>query len=75
MTELTKDSEQLPPFETADLRANLATYLNTPFDDPSGIQVRSATTNGAFTPSSIMMVSRSMSARQTRCFELGFGDT
>jgi GIY-YIG catalytic domain len=36
MTELTTDSERLPPFETADLRANLATYLNALFDDPSG---------------------------------------
>lgn len=40
MTELNKDSEQLPPFETADLRANLAIYLNTPFDDPSGIPMK-----------------------------------
>lgn len=40
MTELAKDSEQLPPFETADLRSNLATYLNTPFNDPSGLRVK-----------------------------------
>jgi hypothetical protein len=40
MTELVKDSERLPPFETADLRANLAIYLDSPFDDPSGSKVK-----------------------------------
>jgi hypothetical protein len=36
MTELAKDSEQLPPFETADLRDNLAKYLNTQLAHPHG---------------------------------------
>jgi hypothetical protein len=36
MTELVKDNEKLPPFETADLHAKLAEYLNTKFADPSG---------------------------------------
>jgi hypothetical protein len=40
MTEPSKDSEKLPPFETADLRANLAKYLETPFGDPSGAQIK-----------------------------------
>jgi hypothetical protein len=30
------DDERLPPFETAELRRNLARYLDTPFPDPSG---------------------------------------
>jgi hypothetical protein len=40
MTELVKDGEQLPPFETADLRANLSKYLDTLFDDPSGHKMK-----------------------------------
>ena len=35
-----EDGSHLPPFETEDLRANLAAFLDTPFDDPSGFQVR-----------------------------------
>lgn len=30
----------VPPFETEDLRASLATFLDTPFDDPSGSKVK-----------------------------------
>lgn len=30
------DADNTPPFETADLRAQLTTYLNTPFADPTG---------------------------------------
>jgi len=30
------DSVNVPPFETDDLRRNLATFLDTPFEDPSG---------------------------------------
>ncbi len=40
MTELVKDSERLPPFETADLRSNLVVYLDTLFEDPSGSRVK-----------------------------------
>ena len=40
MSEITKDSVQLPPFETADLRSNLTQYLDSPFTDPSGSQVK-----------------------------------
>jgi len=35
-----RDASQLPPFETEDLRANLAAFLDTPFDDPAGHKVR-----------------------------------
>lgn len=35
-----RDASQLPPFETEDLRSNLAAFLDTPFDDPAGHQVR-----------------------------------
>lgn len=34
------DDAHVPPFETQDLRANLAAFLDAPFDDPSGLQVR-----------------------------------
>jgi hypothetical protein len=34
------DSENLPPFETEDLRINLAKFLDAPFLDPSGAEVR-----------------------------------
>ena len=34
------DSENLPPFETEDLRVNLAKFLDAPFHDPSGAEVR-----------------------------------
>lgn len=34
------DSENVPPFETEDLRANLAAYLDSPFQDSSGATVR-----------------------------------
>ncbi len=30
------DATNFPPFETEDLRSNLAAFLDTPFDDPSG---------------------------------------
>jgi hypothetical protein len=30
------DAVNFPPFETEDLRANLVTYLDTPFEEPSG---------------------------------------
>jgi hypothetical protein len=30
------DSVNFPPFETEDLRSNLTSFLDTPFDDPSG---------------------------------------
>lgn len=33
------DLVRLPPFETADLRANLTRFLDAPFDDPSGAKV------------------------------------
>ena len=39
MTELfarDPDAVNVPPFETEDLRRNLATFLDTRFDDPSG---------------------------------------
>ena len=39
MTELFQrdpDAVNVPPFETEDLRRNLAVFLDTPFDDPSG---------------------------------------
>ena len=36
MIEVAKDSDQLPPFETADLRANLTIFLNTEFADSTG---------------------------------------
>ncbi|MGC1301439.1 MAG: GIY-YIG nuclease family protein [Caulobacteraceae bacterium] len=39
MSELFKrdpDSVNFPPFETEDLRSNLASFLDTPFQDPSG---------------------------------------
>ena len=36
----TLDGSHLPPFETEDLRANLAAFLDTPFEDPSGETVR-----------------------------------
>jgi hypothetical protein len=35
-----QDGSHLPPFETEDLRSNLAAFLDTPVDDPSGQQVR-----------------------------------
>ncbi len=35
-----QDGSHLPPFETEDLRANLAAFLDTPLDDPSGVRVR-----------------------------------
>jgi hypothetical protein len=35
-----KDASQIPPFETEDLRANLAAFLDTPFEDPAGHTVR-----------------------------------
>jgi hypothetical protein len=34
------DSVNVPPFETEDLRANLAKFLDSPFDDPSGSAVK-----------------------------------
>jgi hypothetical protein len=34
------DSENVPPFETEDLRANLARFLDAPFADPSGAEVK-----------------------------------
>jgi hypothetical protein len=34
------DSINVPPFETEDLRANLTTYLDTPFADPAGNAIR-----------------------------------
>jgi hypothetical protein len=34
------DFTNTPPFETEDLRANLARYLDTPFDDPAGAPMR-----------------------------------
>src|ERR1700678_2725716 len=40
MTRKNKDSEKQPPFETADLRANLSKFLNAHFSDPSGNQVK-----------------------------------
>jgi GIY-YIG catalytic domain len=40
MTGPDKDSERLPPFETADLRSNLVIYLDTLFQDPSGTQMK-----------------------------------
>ena len=39
MTDLIRrdpDAVNFPPFETEDLRQNLAKFLDTPFDDPSG---------------------------------------
>ncbi|MCR5881247.1 GIY-YIG nuclease family protein [Phenylobacterium sp. J367] len=41
MTDLSQrdpDAVNFPPFETEDLRTNLTTFLDTPFDDPSGAQ-------------------------------------
>lgn len=35
-----EDGSHLPPFETEDLRANLAAFLDSGFDDPSGLRVR-----------------------------------
>lgn len=35
-----QDGSHLPPFETEDLRANLAAYLDTPFADPGGVDIR-----------------------------------
>lgn len=35
-----EDGSHLPPFETEDLRANLAAFLDSSFDDPSGRRVR-----------------------------------
>lgn len=35
-----RDGSHLPPFETEDLRANLAAFLDARFDDPSGLSVR-----------------------------------
>lgn len=35
-----RDGSHLPPFETEDLRANLAAFLDARFDDPSGSSVR-----------------------------------
>jgi hypothetical protein len=35
-----QDGSHLPPFETEDLRANLAAFLDAPFQDPSGLAVR-----------------------------------
>lgn len=34
------DNVNFPPFETEDLRANLTRYLDTPFQDPSGVKVK-----------------------------------
>lgn len=34
------DGANIPPFETEDLRANLAAFLDAPFDDPSGARLR-----------------------------------
>src|ERR1022692_4107764 len=34
------DGINIPPFETEDLRSNLAAFLDAPFQDPSGKQVR-----------------------------------
>lgn len=34
------DGANIPPFETEDLRANLAAFLDTPFADPSGATTR-----------------------------------
>ncbi len=31
------DAVNIPPFETEDLRQNLVRFLDTPFDDPSGV--------------------------------------
>lgn len=33
------DAVNVPPFETEDLRANLSAFLDSPFDDPSGLKV------------------------------------
>jgi hypothetical protein len=35
-----EDGSHLPPFETEDLRANLAAFPDSSFDDPSGLRVR-----------------------------------
>ena len=40
MTVKKPDSVNVPPFETEDLRANLAKFLDTPFEDPSGGAVK-----------------------------------
>jgi hypothetical protein len=37
---LTSDGANIPPFETEDLRTNLAAFLDAPFADPSGATVR-----------------------------------
>lgn len=34
------DGTNIPPFETEDLRANLAAFLDAPFRDPSGAEIR-----------------------------------
>lgn len=40
MTTHARDNIKLPPFETEDLRANLLRFLETPFLDPSGVQIK-----------------------------------
>ena len=38
MQERSPDSVSSPPFETEDLRENLAGFLNTPFEEPTGVR-------------------------------------
>ena len=75
MTELAKDSEQLPPFETADLRSNLATYLNTPFNDPSGLRVKVGNYRWGVYAFFDYDGEPIYVARQTKCSGLGSGGT
>lgn len=58
------DAVNFPPFETEDLRTNLAAYLDTPFDEPNQAPRLVGNFRGASTRSSTTTVSRSTSAKR-----------
>jgi len=76
MADRNPDDTNFPPFETEDLRANLAAFIATPFNDPILGRARPV---GSFTwgvyAFSTTTANRSTSARPKRKSALGFGGT